>query len=70
MLTRSDRQIGLQRVREFMKKQGLKLADLVEYGGEDLSDLKRGDMARRVDKCWSLMASLNLKHIDLEQSPD
>jgi hypothetical protein len=50
--------------------------DLIQIGGEDLKALnpKRVEKARRVEKCWSLMARLSVKFADLEAasqpSPD
>ena len=56
---------------DFMRKHGLTLSDLIEIGGEDLkaSNPKRKEKARRVEKCWSLMARLSVKFADLEQAP-
>ena len=53
---------------DFMRKRGLTLRDLIEIGGEDLksSNPKRKEKARRVEKCWSLMARLSVKFADLE----
>ena len=55
----------------FMAKTGLALADLIEVGGEDLesSNPRKVEKAKRVEKCWSLMASLGVKFADLENSP-
>ena len=56
---------------DFMRKRGLTLRDLIEIGGEDLksSNPKRKEKARRVEKCWSLMARLSVKFADLEAAP-
>ena len=55
----------------FMAKHGLTLVDLTEVGGEDLKspNPKKAEKARRVEKCWSLMARLGIKFRDLENSP-
>jgi hypothetical protein len=55
-------------VLDFMRKRGLALSDLIQIGGEDLklSNSKRVEKARRVEKCWSLMARLSVKFADLE----
>jgi hypothetical protein len=54
----------------FMRKLGLTLNDLIQIGGEDLklSNPKRVEKARRVEKCWSLMARLSVCFADLEQA--
>jgi hypothetical protein len=51
-----------------MRKHRLSLADLIDIGGEDLrsADPKRRRKALHVEKCWALMARLQVKHIDLE----
>jgi hypothetical protein len=56
---------------DFMRKHGLTLSDLIEIGGEDLkaSNPKRKEKARRVEKCWSLMARLSLCYAHLEAAP-
>ena len=56
---------------DFMRKHGLALDDLIQIGGEDFrsSSLTRREKARRVEKCWSLMARLSVKFADLEQTP-
>ena len=56
---------------EFMRKRGLSLEELIEIGGEDLksSNPKKVEKAKRVEKCWSLMAKLGVKYADLENSP-
>ena len=56
---------------DFMRKRGLAPDDLIQIGGEDLksSNSKRVEKARRVEKCWSLMAQLSVRFADLEQAP-
>jgi hypothetical protein len=56
---------------DFMRKHGLALDDLIQIGGEDLQSAnpKRAEKARRVEKCWSLMARLSVRFADLEQAP-
>jgi hypothetical protein len=56
---------------DFMRKRGLTLNDLIQIGGEDFrspSPMRR-EKARRVEKCWSLMARLSVKFADLEAAP-
>jgi hypothetical protein len=57
----------VDQVFEFMRRHGLSLEDLVEVGGEDLrsSNPRRAEKARRVEKCWALMARLGLKFSNL-----
>jgi hypothetical protein len=56
---------------DFMRKRGLTLDDLIEVGGAELKSAnpKTREKARRVEKCWSLMAKLGVKFTDLENSP-
>jgi len=56
---------------DFMCRHGLTLDDLIEFGGAELksTNSKTREKARRVDKCWSLMAQLSVKFADLESSP-
>jgi hypothetical protein len=57
-------------VLDFMCKRGLTPDDLIEVGGEvKSSNPKRVEKARRVEKCWSLMARLSIKFADLEAAP-
>jgi hypothetical protein len=66
----------VDQVLEFMRRRGLSVDDLVEYGGEDFksSNSRRVEKAGRVEKCWALMAWLGVNHVDLPeaagQSPD
>jgi len=54
---------------DFMRTRGLTLDDLIQIGGEDFrSTPTRIEKARRVEKCWSLMARLSVKFADLEQA--
>jgi hypothetical protein len=53
---------------DFMCKRGLSLDDLIQVGGEP-SNPKHVEKARRVEKCWELMARLSVKFADLEQVP-
>ena len=52
----------------FMKKHGLTLEDLIEIGGEDLKspNPKKVEKAKRVEKCWALMARLSVSYANLE----
>lgn len=54
-----------------MRKRKLALADLTDVGGEDLksTSAKKVEKARRVEKCWALMARLLVCFTDLEQAP-
>ena len=54
---------------DFMRKSGLALQDLIEIGGAELksSNPKTREKARRLEKCWSLMAKLGVKFADLER---
>jgi hypothetical protein len=55
---------------DFMRTRGLTLDDLIQIGGEDFrSTPTRIEKARRVEKCWSLMARLSVKFTGLEQAP-
>jgi hypothetical protein len=58
---------AVDHVREFMRRHRLSLDDLVEIGGQDFHspDSKRVEKARRVERCWALMAQLGVKHTDL-----
>ena len=66
MTSAADRARHAQAVGEIlalMSKCGLALDDLIRIGGEDLksSNPKRSEKARRVEKCWSLMARLSVR---------
>jgi len=52
-----------------MARRGLALDDLIQISGDDLksSNPKRAEKARRVSKCWELMARLSVCFADLEQ---
>jgi len=56
---------------DFMRKRGLTLNDLIQIGGEDFRSPSpmRKEKARRVSKCWELMARLSVKFADLEAAP-
>jgi hypothetical protein len=56
---------------DFMRKRGLTLNDLIQIGGEDFTSPSpmRKEKARRVEKCWHLMARLSVKFADLEATP-
>jgi hypothetical protein len=62
-----ERANGVARVLEFVRRHGLSIDDLVEIGGEDFrsSNSMRAEKARRVEKCWALVAHLKVKHTDL-----
>jgi hypothetical protein len=68
------RVIAASRVAEFMRKKKVTLDDLINVGGADLksSNSKLAEKARRVSKCWELIARLEVKFADIEhfeQSP-
>jgi len=72
MTNAADRARHAQAVGEilaFMSKCGLALDDLIQISGDDLksSNPKRAEKARRVSKCWELMARLSVCFADLEQ---
>jgi hypothetical protein len=74
VISAADRARQTQAVGEIfnlIRRYGLALDDLVQIGGEDLksSNPKRVEKARRVEKCWSLMARLSVRFADLEQAP-
>ena len=74
MISAADRARQAQAVVEildFMRKHHLALVDLIEIGGEDLksASAKKVEKAKRVEKCWSLMARLSVRFADLEQAP-
>jgi hypothetical protein len=56
---------------DFMRRNRFVLDDLIQVGGEDFGSAspKRIEKARRVEKCWGLMARLSVKFADLEQAP-
>jgi hypothetical protein len=60
----------------YMRKSGLSLDDLTEIGGEDLKSTNppRAEKARRVERCWALIAQRGIKFDDLAdavgKSPD
>jgi len=56
---------------DFMRRNRLVLDDLIQVGGEDFGSAspKRIEKARRVEKCWGLMARLSVKFADLEAAP-
>ena len=56
---------------DFMRRNHLVLEDLIQVGGEDFKSAspKRIEKARRVEKCWRLMARLSVKFADLAQTP-
>jgi hypothetical protein len=58
-------------VLEFLAKRKLELADLLEFGGQDLGfrDPKRAKKARQVEKAWARMAWLGMTFADLESAP-
>jgi hypothetical protein len=69
--------IAVERVAEFMRRRHLTLADLIEYGGEDIPNPKlpekicdpaRIKAARAVERCWELIAELGLTYGALESS--
>ena len=66
-----ERALAVAQVSHFMERTGLVLADLIDVGGEDFasSNLIRAEKARRVERCWSLMARLGVKYAYLANSP-
>lgn len=54
-----------------MRRCRLKLADLIDSGGDDLesSNPTRAEKARRVERTWSHMARRGIKFADLERPP-
>lgn len=58
---------GLDDVREFMRKNKLTPDDLINYGGGELYSAKReiADKARKVSRCWELMARFGVRHANL-----
>jgi hypothetical protein len=63
-----ERLVNATRVFEFMAKRKLELEDLLNHGGAELKspDAKIAEKARRVEKCWELMAQLSLDFVHLE----
>ena len=66
MISAADRARQAQAVVEildFMRKHHLALVDLIEIGGEGLksANTKKVEKAKRVEKCWSLMARLSVR---------
>jgi hypothetical protein len=61
---------AVKHVFEFLRRHGLALADLIEVGGEDLKspNPKCVERARRVERCWTLIARLGLAFATLESS--
>jgi hypothetical protein len=55
-------------VAAWMRRWGLSVNDLIEIGGEDLraGNPIRVEKARRVERCWSLMAKLGVDFRDFE----
>jgi hypothetical protein len=59
----------IEQVRDYMRARRLKPADLVECGGEDQRAGIPEERRRRafgVERTWELMASLGVRHCDLE----
>lgn len=56
---------AVEQVREYMRSRKLTLTDLIEIGGEDLRGGPLRKRALHVEKCWALMARLEVKHVDL-----
>ena len=70
-----ERAEAVARVLEYIHRHRLTLADLLEYGGEDLPNPKlpekicdpaRVKKARGVEHCWALIAKLGLRYAALE----
>jgi hypothetical protein len=68
-ITPSERESNVAEMCEFMRLKKLTPDDLIWIGGEDLRspDPQRAGKARCVEKCWSLMARLGVKHVDLPE---
>jgi hypothetical protein len=49
-----------------LQRHNIALDDLINIGGDDLKDQRLAAKARRVESCWSLMASLKVVLADLE----
>jgi hypothetical protein len=59
---------AVNQVLDFMHQRRLSPDDLINLGGAELKSKSAAIRAKAnsVDKCWSLMASLGIKHVDLE----
>jgi hypothetical protein len=66
-MTTREHQQKVEQVLALARRLKLSLEDLTEIGGQDLksSSPKLKEKARRVAKCWALMAQLGVKHFDL-----
>jgi hypothetical protein len=69
-IPQKPRQVVVE-ILDFMRKNRLALDDLIESGGEDFRSAspKRIEKARRVEKCWSLIARFSVKFAHLAQTP-
>jgi hypothetical protein len=58
-------------VQAFMRKHGLTLTDLIAIGGAEFKspNPKAREKARRVEKCWALMARHSVHYAHLESAP-
>jgi hypothetical protein len=59
----------VDQIHAFMRQRGLSLGDLTEIGGEDLrsSNSRRVEKARRIERCWALMAQIGVKCDELQE---
>src|SRR5262249_10219577 len=66
-----EHELAAAKIFAFMRKRALTLDNLIAIGGEDLSspNPKKVEKAKRVEKCWSLMAKFGVKYADLEHLP-
>ena len=77
-LREREQAVAVNRVFNYMRQHKLSLADLTEYGGEDIPNPKlpekicspaRVKKARAVERCWELIARLGLTFAALEFEP-
>ena len=61
-----DRKEQLTAILEYMRKHGLAISDLIEYGGEDFRDLERAKTARAVERVWEMLAASGANYAKLE----
>jgi hypothetical protein len=61
-----ERNRAVQQVLDLLDRYDLTPQDLIKIGGEDLRPgSKLRSRARRVEKCWEMMARLGVKHTDI-----
>jgi len=66
----SEREQAIEEVLAFMQKHKLTIADLIECCGSQLKSPNRriADRARRIDRCWDLMARTGVRYANLEDN--